>query len=122
MGEVSCEPFETTNQTTRVARNKRKISEVSTIDLTDARLSTHEEICSLRYAGIEEKMTQIDKRFDKVEADIKEIKTDSAKGFKDIKELIERKQGNNSQAIITAAGTIIVALIGFLGYLLTHIK
>ena len=92
------------------------------VDSTDARLNTHEAVCAERYAGLEEKMTQIDKRFDKVEDDIKEIRAETSQGFKEIKALIERRQGGSHQAIITAAGTIIVALIGFLGYLLTHIK
>ena len=92
------------------------------VDSTDARLNTHEAVCAERYAGLEEKMTQIDKRFDKVEEDIKEIRAETSQGFKEIKALIERRQGGSHQAIITAAGTIIVALIGFLGYLLTPIK
>jgi septal ring factor EnvC (AmiA/AmiB activator) len=92
------------------------------VDSTDARLNTHEAVCAERYAGLEDKMTQIDKRFDKVEEDIKEIRSEASQGFKEIKALIERRQGGSHQAIITAAGTIIVALIGFLGYLLTHIR
>lgn len=92
------------------------------VDSTDARLNTHEAVCAERYAGLETKMTQIDKRFDKVEDDIREIRAETSQGFKEIKALIERRQGGSHQAIITAAGTIIVALIGFLGYLLTHIK
>jgi predicted nucleic acid-binding Zn-ribbon protein len=85
-------------------------------------LQTHVEICALRYQGIQDQMERIDERFDKLETEFKDMKASTNKGFAEIKELIEKKQGSNQQSLITAAGTIIVALIGFLGYLITHIK
>jgi hypothetical protein len=106
----------------RSRRPKKEIFQVRQVDSTDARLTTHEAVCAERYAGIEVKMTQIDRRFDRMESEIKLMKEDSNRGFAEIKNLIEKKTSGNQQAIITAAGTIIVALIGFLGYLLTHIK
>lgn len=85
-------------------------------------LQTHVEICALRYQGIQDQMERIDLRFDKLETEFKDMSATTSKNFAEIKELIEKKQGSNQQALITAAGTIIVALIGFLGYLLMHIK
>ena len=108
----------------RTRRNTTEtgIKEMTQIDSTEARLNEHEKICSLRYAGIETKMSQIDKKFDRIETDIKEIRDASLRGFGEIKELIEKRQNASHTAIITSAGAIIVALIGFLGYLLTHLK
>ena len=104
------------------SRRTKETIKMSQIDSTDARLTTHEAVCAERYAGIEDKMTQIDKRFDKLENDVKELKASTTRSFVEIKELIEQKQSGSQQALITAAGGIIISLIGFLGYLLTHLK
>jgi len=85
-------------------------------------LATHVELCSWRYKNIEEKFKVIEDRFDKLETEVKEIKTSASKGFTEIKELIEKRNNASHTALITTAGTIIVALIGFLGYMINHIK
>lgn len=40
---------------------------MATIDATDARLSTHEEVCAMRYEKINESLEQGDKRMTKIE-------------------------------------------------------
>ena len=40
---------------------------MATIDATDARLSTHEEICALRYEKINESLAHGEKRMTKIE-------------------------------------------------------
>ena len=97
-------------------------SSMNQVDLTDARLNTHEAVCAERYKAIEARMDTIESRVDAISADVKELKQTNDRQFNEIKVLIERRHGNSHQALITAAGTIIVALIGFLGYLLTHIR
>lgn len=92
------------------------------IDETSARLNTHEAVCAERYAGLETRMNTMNDRFDKLDAEVKELKSSTTKGFNEIKELIERRNNASHTALITASGTVIVSLIGFLGYLLTHIK
>jgi hypothetical protein len=94
---------------------------MSTIDTTEARLNTHEIVCAERYKGIELRMGIIDERFDRLESEVKSIKETTNKGFTDIKDLIEKRNNSSHTALITAAGTVIVSLIGFLGYLLTHL-
>ena len=95
---------------------------MSQIDSTEARLTTHEQVCAERYKGIEIRMSAIDLRFDKVEAEIRLVKESTTKGFAEIKDLIEKRNNSSHTAIITSAGSVIVALIAFLGYLLTHAK
>jgi uncharacterized protein YoxC len=110
---------------TGTGRNNRKAkgtTQVSQIDETTARLNTHEQVCAERYKAIEGRMDTIETRVDAISTDVKELKQTNDRQFNEIKALIERRQSGSHQAIITAAGTIIVALIGFLGYLLTHIK
>ena len=119
--------MEPTNQGVKKRRTRRNPAkadskEMTQIDSTEARLTTHELVCAERYAGIETKMTQIDKRFDRIEEDIKEMRNSSSKGFAEIKELIEKRHNSSHTAIITAAGGVIVALIGFLGYLIVNVR
>jgi septation ring formation regulator EzrA len=85
-------------------------------------LATHVEICAIRYQGIQEQFTVIEDRMDRIETDIREIKASNQRNFDEIKQMLATKMAANQQAIIAASGTIIVALIGFLGYLLTHIR
>ena len=92
------------------------------IDSTEAKLISHEEICALRYGHLEDKMKTIDQRLDKLELEIKEVKTATAQGLAEIKALIEKRNNASHTTLISTAGTIIVALIGFLGYLLMHGK
>jgi hypothetical protein len=40
---------------------------MATIDVTDARLSTHEEVCALRYERINESLAHGEKRMTKIE-------------------------------------------------------
>ena len=83
-------------------------------------LATHVEICSLRYQGIEDKFNVINHRLDKVENDISAIKAEMQTGFNDIKLLLERQNSSKQTTLITTVGTIIVAVIGVIGYLVTR--
>lgn len=95
---------------------------MSQVDSTDARLNTHEAVCAERYKALEGRMDNIESRVDSISTDLKAMKQTNDQQFKELKELLEKRHSSSHQSLITAAGTIIVALIGFLGYLLTHIK
>mgnify|MGYP003339769212 CR=1 FL=1 len=103
-------------------RNTKDDVMTDMIDETTARLNTHEAVCAERYSHLEGKMKTIDERLDTLEAEIKDMKSSTSKGFAEIKELIEKRNNSSHTSLITTAGTIIVALIGFLGYLLMHGK
>jgi hypothetical protein len=85
-------------------------------------LETHVDLCELRYKQLDDRMSKIEKQVQDLNIDLQDFKDENRKSFAEIKDLIEKKTGSNNSAIITAAGTVIVALIGFLGYLITHIK
>ena len=95
---------------------------MSQVDSTAAKLNTHEAVCAERYKALESRMDNIESRVDSISTDLKDIKQINDRQFKELKELIERRHSGGHQSLITAAGTVIVALIGFLGYLLIHIK
>lgn len=73
----------------------------------ESNLETHIELCALRYEGIEKKFNEMEKRFTKIE-----------EGLEDIKTILGENKSKNFATVVTTAGTIIVALIGMLGYLI----
>ena len=86
----------------------------------DTDLATHVEICAIRYQGIEDKFNVIERRLDKVETDISAIKTQMQTGFTEIKLLLERQNSSKQTTLITTVGTIVVAVLSVIGYLITH--
>jgi hypothetical protein len=83
-------------------------------------LATHVEICSLRYKGIEEKFDAVNSRLAKVETDVSTIKREMASGFSDIKLILEKQNSSKTTQIVATFGTIITAILAFVGYLITH--
>ena len=95
---------------------------MSTIETTAARLSTHEQVCAERYKGIEVRMDNIEIRVDAIIVDIKDLKTTNDKQFNEIKSMLTNAKDEKFKTMVTVAGTIIVALLGTMGYLITHLK
>lgn len=104
----------------RTRRNNKEKS-MNRIDSTKAQLDTHEAICAERYAYITDRFVNIEVRFDRIEADIREIKDNTQDHFDEIKRLINSQSSEKFKTMVTVAGSIIVALLGVLGYLITHL-
>jgi len=85
-------------------------------------LATHVEICALRYQGIQDKIEKVETKLSSLDNELREFKEATTVNLNEIKDLIGKRMSQSYQNIIATAGTVIVALIGFLGYLLTHIK
>lgn len=83
-------------------------------------LATHVEICAIRYKGIEEKMDGLEQRLTKVETDISAIKSTMQSGFTDIKLLLEKQSNARFIQMTATFGTIAAAVIGVIGYIITH--
>ncbi len=83
-------------------------------------LATHVEICAIRYKAIEERYDAISERLTKVEVDLASLKSTTQAGFADIKLLLEKQNNSRTIQIIATFGSIAVAVIGVMGYLLTH--
>lgn len=95
---------------------------MSTIDSTEARLNTHEQICAERYKAIEGRMDKIETRMDALSADVKELKQTNDKQFGEIKSMLTQAKDEKFKTMVTVAGTVIVSLIGLMGYIVTHLK
>ena len=95
---------------------------MSQIETTAARLSTHEQVCAERYKGIETRMDNIEIRVDAIIVDIKDLKTTNDRQFNEIKTMLSGAKDEKFKTMVSVAGTIIVGLLGVMGYLITHIK
>ena len=83
-------------------------------------LATHVALCSERYEGIQKKFDNIDQRLSKLETDVSALKSAMQSGFSDIKLLLEKQSNARTIQLIATFGTVIAAVIGVMGYLLTH--
>ena len=73
-------------------------------------LATHVEICAIRYEGIQQRFAAIDARLDRIDATLE-----------DIKNMISGSKDSKFRTMISTAGTIIVALLGVLGYMIVNL-
>jgi chromosome segregation ATPase len=115
--------MQTDNPPIKRARAKRNkgTEPVSQIDSTEARLTTHEQVCSERYKALETRMNSVEKRMDGISADVKELKQSNEKQFSEIKSMLSNAKDDKFKTMVTVAGTIILGLITTMGYLITHL-
>jgi F0F1-type ATP synthase delta subunit len=66
-------------------------------------------------------MNRVEERMDTITADLKELKTSSDKQFGEIKSMLTQAKDEKFKVMVTVAGTVIVGLIGLLGYVITHL-
>jgi pantothenate kinase len=80
-------------------------------------LATHVEICAIRYQGIQEKITGVERRLDAMEDTVASIKNTMTTNFNEIKLLIERQNNSRTIQIIATIGTVAAAALGLIGYM-----
>lgn len=118
------QPTDTGVKKRRTRRNPAETgkTQMTQIDRTKAQLDTHEAICAERYAHITDRFISMEHRFDGIETDIKEIKDSTQSHFDDIKKLIGETESEKFKIMVTTAGTVIVGLLGLIGYIVVHVK
>lgn len=89
-------------------------------DFKETTLEGHVQLCELRYKNLEEKINEVEARLTKVEDQISALKTTMATGFGEIKLLIEKQNSARSTQVIATVGAVVVAIIGAVGYIITH--
>lgn len=80
-------------------------------------LETHVELCSLRYEQLAQRIERVESQLDRVVDDIQEIRETISGQFDEIKAAIARSKDERFQTMVTTAGTIIVSLLGLIGYI-----
>jgi len=101
----------------RTRRTKKEISAVS----ERTSLETHVDLCELRYQQLDVRMNRVEQRIDALGADVKELKSTNDQQFNEIKRMLSSAKDEKFKVMVGVAGTVIVGLLGLLGYLITHL-
>jgi hypothetical protein len=84
-------------------------------------LNLHVQLCAERYNRLEEKFETLETRLEGLHEDFSEFKKTASSNFEDLKGLIAESAAKRFNTMVTTAGTIIVSLLGMMGYLITHL-
>ena len=85
-------------------------------------LDTHVTICEIRYKQLDDRMGKVEKQIQDINIDLQDFKTEMRQGVNDIKLMLQSAKDEKFKVVTTTAGTIIVALLGALGYMMMHVK
>lgn len=85
-------------------------------------LNLHVELCSERYKRLEEKFSTLEDRLDDLSDNFNDFKKSADKNFSDLKDIVSSAKNKNFNVVLTTAGTIIVALLSVMGYLIVNMK
>jgi len=85
-------------------------------------LETHVDLCELRYRQLDDRMTRVEQRIDDVTEELKAVKAEMNSGFGEIKTMLTSARDEKFKTVVTVAGSIIVGLLGLLGYIVVHLK
>lgn len=82
-------------------------------------LKGHIQLCELRYKALEERLDNVESKLEKLETNVTELKEQTHSGFAEIKLMLERQNSSKQVQVIATTGTIITAILAFVGYLVT---
>lgn len=82
-------------------------------------LNLHVQLCTERYNALEEKIHAVEARIAKIESAVSDLKVQTSTGFAEIRLLLERQNSSKQTQLIATFGTIITAVLAFVGYLIT---
>jgi hypothetical protein len=83
-------------------------------------LKGHIQLCELRYQALEERLDKVEAKLQKLEQNLSDLKAQTQAGFTEIKLMLERQNTSKHTQLIATLGTIAVAFITLLGYILTQ--
>ncbi len=84
-------------------------------------LELHVELCAERYHRLEEKFSHVESRLDDLHSEFAAFKNTSERNFSELKSMIGEGKDKKFATMVTTTGTIIVALLGMMGYIITHL-
>ena len=117
MDQVSSQKNNTGVAKPRVRTNKRErnMSEKDSLE-------THVILCELRYKQLDERMDRVEQRMDDITTDLKAVKSEMNAGFDEIKALLTAGEAEKFKTLVVTAGSVVVGLLGLLGYIVVHLK
>ena len=87
-------------------------------DFKETTLKGHVQLCELRYKALEKRLDAVEGKLQKLEQNLSELKTETQAGFSQIKLLLERNHSSRQVQMIATFGTIVTAILGFIGYII----
>jgi archaellum component FlaC len=85
-------------------------------------LEIHVDLCELRYKQLDDRLTRVEDKIEEMSKDFNTFKTEMRQNFNDIKSMLQTAKDEKFKTVVSVAGSIIVALIGGLGYMMMHVK
>ena len=83
-------------------------------------LKGHVQLCELRYTALEQRLDNVENKLHKLEQDVGDLKAETQAGFNEIKIMLERQNTSKQTQLIATFGTIAVAFITLIGYIITQ--
>lgn len=85
-------------------------------------LETHVDLCELRYQQLGDRMDRVEQRIDNINSELKQVKSEMTQGFDEIKIMLTQAKDEKFKTLVVTTGSIIVALLGLLGYIVVNLK
>ena len=84
-------------------------------------LEIHVDLCELRYKQLDDRMTRVETKITEINVDLQDFKGEIRRNFDEVKTMLSAAKDQKFTTIIASASGIIVALLGMLGYIITHL-
>lgn len=84
-------------------------------------LEIHVDLCELRYKQLEDRMTRVEAKVTEINVDLQDFKSEMRRGFDEVKAMLSAAKDQKFNTIIGAASGVVVALLGMMGYIITHL-
>lgn len=91
-----------------------------TDNFKETSLKGHIQLCELRYTALEQRLDNVENKLHKLEQNVSDLKTETQAGFAEIKLMLERQNTGKQTQLIATFGTIAVAFITLIGYIITR--
>lgn len=75
-------------------------------ELEKKSLEAHVDLCAVRYEQLDNRLTKVEQKLEKIESDVS-----------DIKSMLNRSQKDQFKVLLSISGAIITVLLGIIGYL-----
>ena len=85
-------------------------------------LEIHVDLCQERYKRLEERIDRIEVTVEGLAKCINQFHTETSQRLDDLKHMLFDAKDERFKTMITTTGTVIVALIAVIGYMIQHIK
>ena len=85
-------------------------------------LEIHVDLCQLRYQQLDDRMTRVEQRIHEINLDLQSFKTEMREQFTEVKNLLMQNREEKFKVIVASVSGIIVALIGVVSYVITHLN